>query len=439
MEYGGIATIEPTIESGAVSSGRRRVPVRTVILVAVAVALLMPFALRDGVPSVVALAVTAGTPEPLVEVPPPTVVDEPTTTTVVQPSVEPTTTTAPRQVVSGPASTTTTAARTVVSPTTTVAKSTASSSVPLPLPTTPFTLPPVSVPPPSPSVTLFPLPTPGSQPMGIVSGPDGNLWFTESNRDVVGRITPQGAITEFPTPTKGSQPTVITVGPDRNLWFTEVSGNKVARMTTSGAVTEYAIPTAYGYPLHGITSGPDGAVWFTEWNAGKVARVDLAGQVTEFAAGTDTPGFIVAGRDGNLWYTGSGGALWRMSPSGSTSPVAVGDLTGVWALTVDRAGNLWYAGSNPEAGRVGRRDAAGRLTEFTIPGRDMSFNGIAEAPDGAIWLTQGARNTIIRLALDGTMTTFSAPSPMRITAGPDGNMWFTSGTNGNAIGKVGVA
>lgn len=435
----GDSGIEPTIESGAGSRTRPRLPVRTVVLLAVSTALLMPVVGHAVAPSVVALAVTAGESQPPVEAPPSRAVDEPTTTAALVPvSIPPATTTAPLQVSAGPASTTTTAAKAVASPTTTSPKSSATSAT-LPLLPLPVPLPPVSVPPPSPSVTLFPLPTPASQPMGIVSGPDGNLWFTEGNRDVVGRITPQGTITEFPTPTKGSQPTVITVGPDRNLWFTEIAGNKVARMTPSGAVTEYALPTAYGFPLHGITTGPDGALWFTLHNAGKIGRVDLGGQVTEFAAGTDTPGQIVAGRDGNLWYTGSGGgaSLWRMSPGGSTSAVAVGDLTAVSALTVDRAGNLWYAGSNPDTGRVGRRDAAGRVTEFAIPGRYLSFTGMVEGPDGAMWLSHG--NTILRLAHDGTLTSFSAPSPMRITSGPDGNIWFTSGTNGNAIGRIRVA
>ncbi len=445
MATGGNAASASEFEServGADPSLRRQpgLRVRTIVIVAAATALLMPLLWRDVGPSIVSVTVTSGESGPLVEVPSSTVMEEPTTTTtLLQVIAGPaSTTTTPLPVIAGPASTTTTAARTVASPTTTAAKPTPPGTA-LPLPPLPVTPPPVSVPPPSLSVTLFPLPTPASQPMGIVSGPDGNLWFTEGNRDVVGRITPQGAITEFHTPTKGSQPSAITVGPDRNLWFTETAGNKVARITPSGTVTEYAVPTAYSAPIHGITTGPDGALWFTEWNTGKVARVDLAGQVTEFAAGTDTPGQILAGRDGNLWFTGSGGALWSISPSGTTGSVAVGDLTRVSALTVDRAGNLWYAGSNSDTGRVGRRDAAGRVTEFTIPGRDLSFPGMVEGSDGAIWLTQGPRNTILRLAQDGTLTTFSPPSPMRIAAGPDGNIWFTSGTNGNAIGRIGIA
>src|SRR5205807_2021894 len=52
-----------------------------------------------------------------------------------------------------------------------------------------------------------------------------NLWFTEDNTNKIGRITPAGIITEFPIPTdpKGNRnsPGGITSGPDGNLWFTQ--------------------------------------------------------------------------------------------------------------------------------------------------------------------------------------------------------------------------
>src|SRR6266542_1846388 len=70
-------------------------------------------------------------------------------------------------------------------------------------------------------VREFPLPHAGSRPYTIVTGPDGNLWFTESSRGVIGRITPRGNIKEFKLPDPGSGPYGITVGADGNLWFTE--------------------------------------------------------------------------------------------------------------------------------------------------------------------------------------------------------------------------
>jgi len=41
-----------------------------------------------------------------------------------------------------------------------------------------------------------------------------------------------GTLHEFPIPTPGSQPVDITAGPDGNLWFAEQNGNKIGRITT---------------------------------------------------------------------------------------------------------------------------------------------------------------------------------------------------------------
>ena len=108
----------------------------------------------------------------------------------------------------------------------------------------------------------FNIPTVPSSPGGIVSGPDGNLWFTESACNKIGRITTGGSVAEFAIPTPG-YPWGIASGPDGNLWFTESSGNKIGRISTSGSVTEFPIPTTNSNPFW-IASGPDGNLWFTE-------------------------------------------------------------------------------------------------------------------------------------------------------------------------------
>ncbi len=40
-----------------------------------------------------------------------------------------------------------------------------------------------------PSITVFPVPTMSSHPNGITAGPDGNLWFTDSSGNTVGRVS----------------------------------------------------------------------------------------------------------------------------------------------------------------------------------------------------------------------------------------------------------
>ena len=92
-------------------------------------------------------------------------------------------------------------------------------------------------------------------------------------------------ITEFPVPTAGSDPLVITAGPDSNLWFTEYKGNKIGRITTAGVITEFPIPTAGSDP-RGITAGPDGNLWFTEFSGNNIGRFVQQAQNTETWTGS---------------------------------------------------------------------------------------------------------------------------------------------------------
>ncbi len=124
-------------------------------------------------------------------------------------------------------------------------------------------------------ITEFPLPTSQSWPVGITAGPDGNLWFTESNSNNIGRITPNGVITEFPIPTSANSPDGITAGPDGNVWFTGEGSNNIGRITPNGAITEFPLPTSQD-GSNGIAAGPDGNLWFTEGNrgnSGKIGRI----------------------------------------------------------------------------------------------------------------------------------------------------------------------
>ena len=86
------------------------------------------------------------------------------------------------------------------------------------------------------TVTEFPV-TAGSQPRGIVAGPDGNLWFAEPFGDRIGRITPAGKVTEYSTGiTRGSEPTYLAVGP------TEPCGSRRATTCATRSGVSSSIP-----------------------------------------------------------------------------------------------------------------------------------------------------------------------------------------------------
>jgi len=149
----------------------------------------------------------------------------------------------------------------------------------------------------------YPLPNKSSSPAGITQGAHGSMWFTESGAGEIGEITQDGTVVEYPISSPSSSPQGITYGSDGNIWFTESGADMIGRITPSGTVTEFPVPTAGAQPM-GITSGGDGNVWFTEYAANQIGEITPSGVITEFpdpVAGS--PYGITVGPNGNLWFT----------------------------------------------------------------------------------------------------------------------------------------
>jgi len=272
---------------------------------------------------------------------------------------------------------------------------------------------------------------------GIVTGPDGALWFTEYAN--IGRITTSGTIMRYPIPAGGGADQ-IAVGSDNALWFTEFGSNRIGRITTSGMLHEYPIPTSSIFGTSGpsgITVGPDGAMWFSEYYGHNIGRITTAGVLTEFPIQYGYPAGIVVGPDGALWFTEFNfSEIGRITTSGVVthypvpSPVSNGIATGP-------DGALWFTENNPEGtvNNIGRLTTSGAVTEYPLPG---GSDYIAAGPDGALWFTDNGGNRIGRISTSGTITEYLVPTsnsgPSAITTGPDGALWFVEGA-----GRIGQA
>jgi virginiamycin B lyase len=115
----------------------------------------------------------------------------------------------------------------------------------------------------------------GSYAEQMVKGPDGNLWFTATGHDEIGKLNPYTqAVTYYPTYSPSSEPVGITVGADGALWYTEAGLDRIGRITTSGVTSEYSIPSS-NTNLKGIVGAADGSIWFIESNTCKVGRLVL--------------------------------------------------------------------------------------------------------------------------------------------------------------------
>jgi virginiamycin B lyase len=191
-------------------------------------------------------------------------------------------------------------------------------------------------------------------PLVIAAGPDGNLWFTESPGNKIGRIDPAtGTVSEFPVPTFQSAPWEIAAGQDGNLWFTERLGNRIGRITVDGVITEFPVPTPASMP-NTIRPGPDP-------NPAK----DCAFQRETLGA----EAFVA--RYGSF-----------------------GDCVSGLATTE----TLWF--SEQAGNRVAQITTNGDIFEFALPTPNSQPGGLAEGPDGAVWFAEFAGNKIGRLDVD---------------------------------------
>jgi len=278
----------------------------------------------------------------------------------------------------------------------------------------------------------------------ITTGPNGNLWFTESNTNQIGKFSPvNNKITEYNVPLSGTtntNPDSIAVGPDGNLWFTEGSGNQIGKLSpASGKITVYNIPTANA-ALGNIVAGPDGNLWFTEIEGNKIGKISpVTGVITEYNVSVDMVGpvGIVVGPDGNLWFTEQNAdKIGKISPAtGIITEYKLPADDSVFVaydypigITAGSDGNLWF--TEQLANKIGKiSPATGEITEFQLPTGDFSPTAITAGPDGNLWFVNV--NDICKISpVTGVITDYTVPTTDAgfggIFSGPGGDLWFTT-------------
>lgn len=147
----------------------------------------------------------------------------------------------------------------------------------------------------------------------------------------------------------------------------------------------------------GIVAGPDGNLWFTEAGFDEIAQYDpTTRNITEFkgtaGAGPVVPTDATMGADGNLWYTES---------------------------LAHKIGRMVIVGTQlqPNGTIIG---------EYPMPATPSNPATLALGPDGDIWFTEMATSLIGSVDQNGNVTEYAgltgASQPLGIALGPEGNL-----------------
>jgi streptogramin lyase len=282
----------------------------------------------------------------------------------------------------------------------------------------------------------FPVAGPSEiRPQQIISGPEGNLWFTVG-REVtsVDKMTPQGVITEYPTGLYGE--ITIAPGADGDIWLGTSTGG-LAKMTPTGVVTGLE---GGGNGWRSLIAGPGETIWGIRVNGSerKITRKLL----TEGGSSWVVPeaSAIAEGGDGNVWFTEPNlGKVGRITPSGAISEFPLPTGSKPSAITRGSDGSLWVvAYKTGEAPRFDKVTTAGAVSEYLLPS-GVEPRAITAGVDGTLWLADSAGDKIIKVTPKGEIVgEYGLPGPAPygatpegITTGPEGNIWYTG-----ALSKV---
>jgi virginiamycin B lyase len=199
----------------------------------------------------------------------------------------------------------------------------------------------------------------GSAPHGVIVGPDGAAWVTDSGLNAIVRVDQRThRVRRFPLPTSGGYANLNTATFDRKgvLWFTGQEGIYGRLDPKVGRVRVYRAPGGRG--PYGIATTPRGAVYYASLAGSHIARID-----------TRT------------------GKATRIQP-----PTADQGARRVWS---DSRGRIWVSEWN--AGKVAVYDPArSSWREWRLRGTAPAAYAVYVDEQDIVWLTDFAANAIVR-------------------------------------------
>ncbi len=256
---------------------------------------------------------------------------------------------------------------------------------------------------------------PGSRVRGLAFGSDGDLWMTDTRVEhltrmsAILRVSPAGAITAFSNGLRaGAIPTNITAGSGSTLWFTDTAG-RIGRIDTNGLIKEFPIHGAQTGSPAGPIVASGGDLWFI-LDATRIGRMTPSGRVSIFrpmptyvqtADKNETVALssLVAGPDGEVWFTRNSGEVARIDQRGHATTVT-DRLEAAYGIAFGSGGEAWIGegpayelerGTTPIPARVARISASGELVQYPQPERCRVPRVLGDGPSLAAVEIRGAR------------------------------------------------
>lgn len=239
----------------------------------------------------------------------------------------------------------------------------------------------------------------GSAPHGVIVGPDGMVWITDSGLNAIVRFDPESrGVQAWPLPKEAADANLNTLTLDLQgrVWFTGQRGFYGRLVPATGTIKVWKAPRGIG--PYGITTTPAGQVYYASLAGNHIAHIDTeSGEATVFEP-----------------------------------PTARQGARRIWS---DAKGRLWVSYWN--TGQVGRFDPVSRTwREWRLPGDAHAYAVYVDERD-KVWLTDWSTNALVRFdPMTETFKTFPLDHPnaqVRQLAGRPGEVWGAESGNDKLV------
>jgi virginiamycin B lyase len=282
------------------------------------------------------------------------------------------------------------------------------------------------------TIQEYPVPA-GTHPHDIAPDPNGGtVWYTAQHVGALGVLNPATGDTRHIPLGPGSAPHGVIVGPDGAPWITDSGLNAIVRVDPqTEEVQVFPLPAGSGYAnLNTAVFDLNGIHWFTG-QSGMYGRLDPSTgemQVFEAPRGRGPYGITVTPQ-GLVYYASLAGSyVGRIDPATGEASVLEPPTTGQGARRVwsDSLGRVWVSEWN--SGQVSVYEPADdSWRAWKLPGNRPETYAVYVDVQDIVWLSDFGSNSIVRF--DPTLELFTVyvlPSPnsaVRQILGRPGEVW----------------
>jgi virginiamycin B lyase len=230
-----------------------------------------------------------------------------------------------------------------------------------------------------------------SSPHGVIVGPDGAPWITDSGLNAIVRVDPETKkVKVFPLPKGTPYANLNTATFDNNgiLWYTGQSGYYGRVDPKTGKVEVFEAPRGRG--PYGICAAPEGSVYYASLAGSHIARIDTkTGKATVLEPPTPGQGArrVWADSQSRIWVS-----EWNSGQVSAYDPKTnqwrewklPGDDPKTYAVYVDSRDIVWLSDFGANA-MVRFDPKTEKFKVIPLPSRGSAVRQILGRP-GEVWL-----------------------------------------------------